>query len=113
MHCVVEWQGVSQPILADDPVNLTACGPQPSTVHDHGRQTSIIPNALASLWLLTFALYPTSTKGATMSNGKKTPMTQTAQRRIQSAVDRTPNPTHQQRAFKAKTASVVAKRPSK
>lgn len=48
-----------------------------------------------------------------MSNGKKTPMTQTAQRRIQSAVDRTPNPTPQQRAFKAKTASIVAKRPSK
>ena len=48
-----------------------------------------------------------------MSNGKKSPMTQTDQRRIQSAVDRTPNPTPQQRAFKAKTASVVAKRPSK
>ncbi len=48
-----------------------------------------------------------------MSKGKKTPMTETAQRRIQSAVDRAPDPTPQQRTFKAKAASVVAKRPSK
>jgi len=48
-----------------------------------------------------------------MSNNKKTPMTQTAQRRIQSAVDRQPNPSPQQRSFKAKAASVVAKRNGK
>lgn len=48
-----------------------------------------------------------------MSNGNKSPMTQASQRRIQSAVDRQPSPTPQQRAFKAKAASVVAKRKSK
>lgn len=48
-----------------------------------------------------------------MSSSKKTPMTQAAQRRIQSAVDRQPNPSLQQRAFKAKAASVVAKRNGK
>jgi len=48
-----------------------------------------------------------------MNSSKKTPMTQAAQRRIQSAVDRQPNPSPQQRAFKAKAASVVAKRNGK
>lgn len=48
-----------------------------------------------------------------MNNSKKTPTTQAAQRRIQSAVDRLPAPSPQQRAFKAKTASVVAKRNTK
>ncbi len=52
-------------------------------------------------------------KENTMSKGKKIPMIETAQRRIQSAVDRAPDPTPQQRTFKAKAASVVAKRPSK
>lgn len=48
-----------------------------------------------------------------MSNEKKAPTNQSAQRRIQSAVDRQPCPSPQQRAFKAKVASVVAKRASK
>lgn len=44
---------------------------------------------------------------------KKTPMSQIAQQRIQSAVDRKPSPSPQQQAFKAKAASVVAKRNGK
>ncbi|WHL19984.1 hypothetical protein [Stenotrophomonas acidaminiphila] len=48
-----------------------------------------------------------------MSKNQRTPMTQEAQKRIQRAVDLNPNPSPQQRAFKAKAASVVDKRKSK
>ena len=48
-----------------------------------------------------------------MSKGKRVPMNHTAQRRIQGAVDRKPNPSPRQQAFKARTASVMARKTAK
>lgn len=45
-----------------------------------------------------------------MSNARKTPMTAKRARKIQSDVDRKPNPTPQQKSFKARTTSTAAEK---
>lgn len=44
-----------------------------------------------------------------MSNARKTPMTKERASAIQSAIDRKPNPTPQQKSFKARTSSIAGK----